>query len=626
MMNVTMLSALIVFQSFCFQTYGALRREIGPVDRDVQYACPWYNISEGGTVYRCCSGYFLENRKCIACPKGSYGYRCARECKCKSHERCDPIYGCKCKPSKWGYHCEKWCSPSCNDIEECDKINGKCRCPPGKWGERCEHHCQCYTHATCDRQTGKCQCEPGWIGDKCTDCDESKVYNTGKKFCTDRCLHCFSSESCSVTDPASCDCTPGWTGSKCDISIPETCDSRFNSDICRNHNDCDDFHGCNVKTCKCYGCIKGYRGIYCNLPCGHGKYGYGCENTCSDDCKSEKCHHITGNCTACAVGYHGENCEEECPDGYYGHNCLKKCQCNDKMCNHKSGCPCGEDCTTMPNKQDPVSNGQHSSTEQIQDSESKINGDLDDMEDHLQLIIGVCVFLVLLILVNVIICVVCHRRGNITVNKRNVHYENADVAEARTDTLAMFGSPSDSEMADVGSRVTTDKTNKRCQTNLKNFDDESNGDEGNRHIHTPEYAQVNKTRTKRKKAILPLYSDVTGNGEISTNQSHNEPGEDSHYYTLEEVEDNETRFTRAQGLSGVMHNSKAVSGGDEWADEEADYNVVDRTGKSYKFPLGDSEPVNYEKIGMGKEDVPTYEDTDYNTLNFGPKRLAFSKE
>ncbi|XP_070546382.1 uncharacterized protein [Ptychodera flava] len=273
----------------------------------------------------------------------------------------------------------------------------------------------------------------------------------------------------------------------------------------------------------------------------------------------------------------------------------------------------------------PVSNGQHSSTEQIQDSESKINGYLNDMEDHRSLIIGVGVFLVLLVIVNVIIYVVCHRRGKITVNKRNVNYENADEAEERTDTSAMFGSPSDSEMADVGLRVTTDKTNKRCQTNLKNFDDESNGDEGNRNRHAPEYAQVYKTRKKKKKTILPLYSDVTGNGETSTNQSHNAPGEDSHYYTLEEVEDNETRFTRAQGLSGVMHNSKAVSGGDEWADEEADYNVVDRTGKSYKFPFGDSEPVNYEKIEMGKEDVPTYEDTHYNTLNFGPQRLASSK-
>ncbi|XP_070546378.1 scavenger receptor class F member 2-like [Ptychodera flava] len=453
MISVTLLSALFIVQSFRFQMYasGAIRRNIGPVDRDAQHACPWYNTIKDEEVYRCCSGFYLEDRKCIACPRDSFGYRCARTCDCKSHEQCDPVYGCKCKPGKWGNKCEKSCSPSCNDMEECNQRNGKCRCPPGKWGKKCEHHCQCYTRAQCDRQTGTCQCETGWMGDTCTDCNESEVDDTGKRFCTDKCLHCFNGESCSITDPASCDCTPGWKGNKCNISIPLTCDSRFNRDMCRNHNDCDGFQGCNLKSCKCDECARGYRGEKCKLPCKRGTYGYGCENSCSDVCESGQCHHITGSCTPCPSGYHGENCVDECPAGHYGYNCLTK-YTDSKSTTQQSK-------VTMqgrPEHPDLVTSNQSNTTKQIQDSESRIDGDPDDIEDHSPLIIGVCVFLVLLIIIIVVISVVCCRRRKKTVNIRNVYYENVDVAVERIDTLAMFVPPlNDYEMADVETRGTT---------------------------------------------------------------------------------------------------------------------------------------------------------------------------
>ncbi|XP_070546385.1 scavenger receptor class F member 1-like [Ptychodera flava] len=453
--TITLLSALFVCQSLGFQTdiADALTR-VGPVDKDDPHACPW-----DADIYRCCSGYYYDGSQCIECPKDKYGYGCGRTCKCKRYEHCNPVNGCQCDGNKWGYYCGEPCSQPCDPFEECDKRNGKCSCPPGKWGESsCDGDCQCYNTATCDRSSGKCQCLKGWIGEGCTDCDESERQTNGTYFCTEKCQHCFNGDSCNITLPGDCHCTPGWTGNKCNVSIPVTCDPRFNTEICRDHTDCDDLHLCNQESCTCNKCILGYRGENCNLPCELGKFGHACERLCSDACGSEKCHHVTGKCISCPVGYHGENCDAQCPAGYYGYNCQKKCQCSDK-CNHEVGCT-NEDSTTpmqttgitasLPEsltqgqtyRPDQETNGKNNSTgprEPGQDLVKQTEGDPHDSGNNSSLIIAICVLLVLLIIVFGVVYFVIRRMKKRTNNSEIVNNENAHVADERSDDMEMPG-------------------------------------------------------------------------------------------------------------------------------------------------------------------------------------------
>ncbi|XP_070546379.1 scavenger receptor class F member 1-like [Ptychodera flava] len=536
----TFISVFVIVQSLCFQTdvAAALRRTVGPVDIDTverQHVCKWFVDKTGNTmVYRCCSGLFLNGSQCIECPEGSHSYGCGGLCQCEQYEQCDSVYGCQCVHNNWGNDCQVPCRQlSCEENKYCDRLTGECICPPGMYGTSCQYDCACYNKATCQKHTGECRCQRGWIGETCTDCDEGLVFPSGRKFCTDKCLHCFNGDLCDINLPGDCDCAPGWTGNKCNVSIPETCDSRFNAGMCIDHSDCDEYHICNIEICECDRCIKGYRGEQCNLPCETGKYGYSCKLSCSDVCGYEKCHHITGNCTACAVGYHGENCDVKCPAGHFGYNCRDKCQCSESMtCNHEFGCTCHKDCTTLMSY-----NTSMSQTSEITTQGRPLQRDQDD---HLPWIIGVCAFPVLLIIINVIVCVVCWRKRTEkrTVSKRNVYYENVCEVAERTETSAMFGY----EMADVGTPGPTILTIYRHPTNVQNGDDENNTDASNRNTSIPKYTHMATVHNQ--------YSEVAGNDETSTAESQNAPGEYVHYYTLEEIDDKKTHFEGAKGFSG----------------------------------------------------------------------------
>ncbi|XP_070546380.1 multiple epidermal growth factor-like domains protein 10 [Ptychodera flava] len=318
------------------------------------------------------------------------------------------------------------------------------------FGKNCQYNFACYNHATCKTDTGECRCQTGWTGETCTDCDGSIVFPSGRKFCTDRCLHCFNGDLCDINVPGDCDCTPGWIGSKCNESIPVTCDARFHSDICRNQSDCDDHHDCNNKTCECDTCIKGYRGEQCNMPC----------------------EYVLG--------------QPDCQDSH------------------------------------------QSTTNHIQDSGHRKRGHIDYIGKHLPLIIGSGLFLVLLIIIIVITSVICYRRRKNTVNMRNV-----SEAARRTDTLEMFDFPNYCDIADVGVTVTT-FLNDRQPTNLQNGDNESHKDEDNRNRISVR-ANVDQKRKEKELAVShPQYSETTVNSETLTDQYHNAPKEDVHYYTLEE--------------------------------------------------------------------------------------------
>ncbi|XP_070546400.1 uncharacterized protein [Ptychodera flava] len=270
--------------------------------------------------------------------------------------------------------------------------------------------------------------------------------------------------------------------------------------------------------------------------------------------------------------------------------------------------------------EDHVTHDKQSTMKQWQDN--RISGDLDYIENHLPLVIGVSVFLVFLTIVNAVICSVCHRRRTRSINKRSVHYDNLDIGTERTNNLAMFLSPDDYEMVDVTTQLTT-----FLASDKQNDDEEGNRDEGHRNKNIPENTQVNKTREKKTKEVTNQeYSQITANYETINDNSHNALREDVHYYTVMEADDKQTAFTGNRSLSGQMYSGEGYSSSAGGAGEQAEYNVVDRTGKSYKAATDNNEVNNYEEIDITKEDVSTNEDTIYNKLNFGARRLHYIKK
>lgn len=44
-------------------------------------------------------------------------------------------------------------------------------------------------------------------------------------------------------------------------------------------------------------------------------------------------------CKECDAGFYGINCSETCRYPNYGHECQNQCNCSQRACNHKIGCP-----------------------------------------------------------------------------------------------------------------------------------------------------------------------------------------------------------------------------------------------------------------------------------------------
>ncbi|KAK3757714.1 hypothetical protein RRG08_004560 [Elysia crispata] len=140
-------------------------------------------------------------------------------------------------------------------------------------------------------------------------------------------------------------------------------------------------NSCFHVTGRCFGCVDGYKGIFCDLECPKGSYGEGCNKTCSEHCGGylNSCHHVNGSCNqgcdpgykgylctqACdkeTYGYTGAKCDQKCPQGYYGKKCTQICSdhCSGDvpLCHHVTGtCDLGCDpgyrgnlCTNECNK------------------------------------------------------------------------------------------------------------------------------------------------------------------------------------------------------------------------------------------------------------------------------------
>ncbi|XP_048256003.1 protein draper-like [Haliotis rufescens] len=130
-------------------------------------------------------------------------------------------------------------------------------------------------------------------------------------------------------------CVDGYRGISCRIPCPVNCQvcERFNGSCisCK-----DTFHGTNC-TLTCEELCQGFRcdtdKTCSKTTCLDGRYGQNCSNKC--DPRYLTCTQSTGDCTACRDGYYGQNCEHDCPPCSFTRGSM------DQIC--KDGCkttPC----------------------------------------------------------------------------------------------------------------------------------------------------------------------------------------------------------------------------------------------------------------------------------------------
>ncbi|GFO07584.1 multiple epidermal growth factor-like domains protein 6 [Plakobranchus ocellatus] len=102
----------------------------------------------------------------------------------------------------------------------------------------------------------------------------------------------------------------------CEVIVfgDSACDpGKFGRECERECNCADDEEACFVSTGGCpSGCAPGYTGEDCWTSCTHGKYGFGCLQTCSQHCVDPgNCDSVSGACVGgCQIGYEGPLCKE----------------------------------------------------------------------------------------------------------------------------------------------------------------------------------------------------------------------------------------------------------------------------------------------------------------------------
>ncbi|XP_077996891.1 uncharacterized protein LOC144450185 [Glandiceps talaboti] len=579
-----------------------------------------------------------------------YLVHCESKCQCGENEYCDISDGsCQCIHNYWGDDCESECIPSCENYEECDK--GNCQCPYGKYGDECELQCStCYNlygtdkDIKCNRTTGSCICHKGWTGYDCTDCDETVPYDETSYFCDSRCLHCYHD----VCSHGSCDCTAGWKGSRCQ----ERCDVDHYGEDCQYECQCNEFEICDFKTGDCNQCNAGYKGDECRMPCEVGKYGYDCKLSCKDNCVKDECHHITGDCTPCPTGYHGDKCDIQCLAGYYERNCQMQCnQCSGHgTCHHETGCVCepgwtGVYCEMVVQVTLSItttSAGVISTGKGYGGNQDTIVGDDDEDDEEqslLPIIVAIVIVTIVIIAIIVVTLIICQRRKN--NHKRNADYDDIQTATQRTVTMEMTAGKGDfySDLGDPEETsrplnlpvpdVRIDRPDARNRHNYQDID-ECTVLPNSEHI-TPDgkcSTQGRERSTQGRECSTPREPRKKPN-----NPSHHATGQNVDYAVLEDPNDKpdilehrphtDNEDTAPQHSSHVDHSIRdegeqgGVLGG---ADSKSAYNVVDRTGKTYRQPR--NEESDYNTLNLNDGCHGNDDDDEYNRLDFTPKRVG----
>uniref|UniRef100_A0AAZ3QET5 EGF-like domain-containing protein n=1 Tax=Oncorhynchus tshawytscha TaxID=74940 RepID=A0AAZ3QET5_ONCTS len=265
---------------------------------------------------------------------------CDGEQACQQDEVCIYPGVCRCRPGYYGAHCKTRCPPEfwapdcrelckCHPHGRCDPITGKCTCLSNRWGPLCQNTCKCGRHGHCHPVHGNCTCDEGWWTPTCT--KQCQCY-PGTSTCdplTGQCTHIYFNTICA----------PDYWGQKCSLR----CSCYISS--------------CQQKT----GCVcqSGYKGAFCNEPCGPGEYGSGCKLSCGHCEGGQSCSVVDGVCTACEPGWNGTHCDRLCPHGYHGNHCQEACpRCrNGEPCDPRTGaCSRCDPGWTKPSCDEPCSN------------------------------------------------------------------------------------------------------------------------------------------------------------------------------------------------------------------------------------------------------------------------------
>jgi hypothetical protein len=111
-----------------------------------------------------------------------------------------------------------------------------------------------------------------------------------------------------ASEESSCD--KGQWGINCTSTCPAFCTS----------------NGCEKKTGFCYGCLSGFQGKYCDIPCPLNcihcdQYNGECYTSCTINCAT--CTSSTGTCLHCKPGWYGKECELPCFSGCAAGHCTK---------------------------------------------------------------------------------------------------------------------------------------------------------------------------------------------------------------------------------------------------------------------------------------------------------------
>lgn len=310
-----------------------------------------YYLSHDGSCYPCSANCKGGSTKCHptgacidGCEEGWFGDKCDTRCHDKYCEVCDNgASTCEvCRNGFYGEHCTQTCLKNCT---KCSKDTGSClECVSGRYSEDCTKTCP-----NCDQNdchiTGECLigCKEGFFGSNCDKqciqgcskcsnaetCDECYIPETllnGK--CYSPCSRCFHG-MCSSDGKCKNGCVDGWHGTKCDLPCPKECSKCNSSDTCSscvhgftwNKNKC-------ISTCtNCVDQLCSAVGV-CDKGCKDGWFGDKCIEKCFEGCIS------------CGDGF---NCDK-CMSGYQlaGNQCISGCNfCVEENCDLEGNCHLG---------------------------------------------------------------------------------------------------------------------------------------------------------------------------------------------------------------------------------------------------------------------------------------------